>query len=336
VPGGQCNLRSDAQLAIVIFTDTGDQTTDPPPGQPNNSEQSWVNYFRNIEAVDGGTRRAMLNGILCPGRQNVGSNGPCTDNLTDLTLYDRLRRVISQMGGVEGSSRDTDRPLLPTTIRSIMNAVIGAVSRYRLTKPPISASLKVVLQRDGGAVEIPRDPDTGYDYNGAANTVSLFGPSLPDAVGREMAVSYRYWVDRLPPPTSQCPPCTPPLVCNPATGRCECPLDCGAPRPSPRYRCDPISCTWICGFDCNGACTQYQTCNTTSCACECQQNVTCPTGFRFNTDRCECTCFTEDLGCDQQRFDLDPVACTCTCKPDCGGCSESSPCNRALCRCIPQ
>ena len=260
-----------------------------------------------------------------------------SDNLTDLTRYDRLAQLISQMSGVEGSLRASDQAQLPTTLSRIVSAVIGAVSQYRLSRPPISATLKVVVGRaDGGAEVIARNPGVGFDYDSAANSLTLFGAAIPDQPGREVAVSYRYWVDRQPPPAGECPQCTAPQVCNPTRGACECPLDCGAPSPSPRHLCKPQTCRWECAGDCNGTCNQYQRCSQDQCACVCQQNVTCAPGFRFNGDVCDCLCDTEALGCDQTRFDIDLEACACRCKADCGGCSVSSPCNLATCRCVPR
>lgn len=345
VTGGACNLRSDAQLVVIFLSDTGDQTTAGPSGQPDNTVDSWARFFRNYTGgVGAAARAAIVDGIVCPSRTNIASadggiaSGPCTDDLANLPLYDRIPQVISLMGGVEGSVRASDQAQLPSTIRSILNSVIGAVSTLRLSKPPISATLKVVVGRaDGGAETIVRNPDTGFDYDGVANTLTLFGAAVPDAAGREVAVSYRYWNDRQAPPASQCPSsCTPPLTCDAASGSCQCPFDCGSPAPSPRHTCDRQACQWKCSGDCNGQCGQYQTCSQDLCACQCQQAVTCAPGFRFNGTLCDCVCDTEALGCDQARFDVDLAQCTCTCKTDCGGCSASSPCNPASCRCVPR
>jgi hypothetical protein len=345
VPGAECNLRPDAQLVVIFFTDTGDQTTAAPPGQPDNSVGSWASYFGDYDPNRSGAQRALVHGILCPGRQSVtlpdgGVEGPCTDNLLDPALYDRYSQLVSRMGGVEGSIRDSDQAQLPQTITQILNAVIAQVSPYQLTRPPISATLKVVMQKMVSGqlqvVEVPRHPTDGFEFDGAENSVVLRGSFLPDAPGRDIAVSYRYWVDRQPP-TTTCPPCSPPRTCNPGTGQCECPASCdGSPQPSPRHRCDPLTCTWACDSACNGTCSSYQTCNTESCACECVQSASCPPGFRFSPTACDCICDTEALGCNLQRYDLDPLACTCTCKPDCGGCAASSPCNTSVCRCIAQ
>ncbi len=201
-PGGECFLRPDAQLVIIFFTDTGEQTpdTNPPPGQPDNSVASWVRYFSDYDLSRPGAQRALVHGILCPGRQAVGAEGPCTDALLDPALYDRYSQLVSQMGGVEGSIRDTDQPQLPGTIRVILNAAIAAASPYRLTKPAISATLKVVVDRLEGPVEVPRDPLDGFDFDAAAGRVVILGSYFPAATGREVAVSYRHWTDA-PSPT---------------------------------------------------------------------------------------------------------------------------------------
>lgn len=342
VTNGSCSFRSDAQVVVIFFSDTGEQTSSNPPGRSGTTVADWVAYFNNFNQGAGGVmRRALVSGIVCPSRTLIvrdgGTDGPCTDNLTSLPAYDRLSQFLSAVGGVEGSIRASDQAQLPATIGRILSSVIGAVSQYRLTKPPISASLKVARQlSDGGVTEVARDPATGFDYDGVSNTITLFGPSIPDAPNREIAVSYRYWVDRSAPPGMQCPPCTAPLTCNPATGACECPLDCGAPRPSLRHVCEPTMCQWTCAGDCNGQCTQYQSCATDTCSCNCLPSVTCAPGYRFNGALCDCVCDQEALACDQSRFDIDLEACTCRCKADCGGCSPTSPCNLAMCRCVPR
>jgi len=336
VDGGSCALRSDAQLVLIFFTDTGEQTpaSQAPPGQDGgNTPADWASYFQRTPA-DAGT---LVHGILCPLRADGGTVGPCTDNLVDPVLYDRYSEVIRLRGGVEGSIRDVDQPQLPQTITRILNAVQGAVSRLRLSKSPISATIKVVLERPsapGGSLDVPRDPLSGFDYSGSANSVVLLGSYFPDAPGREVAVSYRFWQDRsAPPPIPQCPPCTAPLTCDPQTLTCVCPSDCGAPAPSTRHRCDPVSCTWVCATDCNGECTGYRTCDLQACGCACEQNVTCAPGFIFDSNACDCRCATEALGCGP-RYDVDPVACACVCKPDCGGCGVEERCNPSLCQCI--
>jgi hypothetical protein len=338
VPGTSCQLRPGAQLVVIFFTDTGEQTTasDSPPGADGgNTTADWIRYFQSAYRPDAGP--ALVHGLLCPLRPDGGSTGPCSDNLLNSAQYDRYSDLVRALGGVEGSSRDgIDAQRLPDTIRRILNAVFGSVSPYRLSRPPISTSLKMAVERpavDGGFVVVPRSSTDGFDYNGATNTVALYGTFFPDAPDREIAVSYRYWVNgEAPPPQPQCPTCAPPLLCDPATLTCICPPDCGASRPSPRHRCDPISCTWVCAPDCGGECTGYRLCHPDTCSCACRDQVTCAPGYTFDGNACDCVCNTSALGCDPVRYDADPLSCACVCKPDCG-CADPATCIQSLCQC---
>src|SRR6266550_3639055 len=91
VPGGDCTLRPDAQLAVIFMTDTGEQTTDAeaPPAEPDNSVLSWINYFSDYDVLRPAAQRALVNGILCPLRPTVDDPVPCSDRLPDPALFDR-------------------------------------------------------------------------------------------------------------------------------------------------------------------------------------------------------------------------------------------------------
>jgi cysteine-rich repeat protein len=128
VAGAECSLRPDARLAIVFFTDTGEQTSsrEPAPGQLDGSIASWVNYFSDYDLQTAGAQRAQVHGILCPGRPAPGdTTGPCSDGLANPALYERYSDVVAQMGGTEGSIQDTDQSHLSATIRTIVDAAIA-------------------------------------------------------------------------------------------------------------------------------------------------------------------------------------------------------------------
>jgi cysteine-rich repeat protein len=128
VPGGECSLRSDARLAVIYFSDTGEQTSNrnPPPGQPDNSVASWAGYFGDYDLLTPGAQRAQVHGILCPARPAPGdTTGPCSDGLLDPALYDRYSQVIDQLGGTEGSIRDDKGSRLSDTIKHIVDAAIA-------------------------------------------------------------------------------------------------------------------------------------------------------------------------------------------------------------------
>jgi cysteine-rich repeat protein len=124
----ECDLRPDARLAIIFFTDTGEQTSsrEPPPGQLDGSVASWVRYFSDFDLLTAGAQRAQVHGILCPGRPVPGdTTGPCSDGLANPALYDRYSDVVAQMGGHEGSIQDNDQSRLSATIQTIVDAAIA-------------------------------------------------------------------------------------------------------------------------------------------------------------------------------------------------------------------
>jgi hypothetical protein len=127
VPGTDCNLRPDASLAIIFMTDTGEQTPNrnAPPGQPDNTVASWVDYFSDYDLLTPGAQRADVHGILCPLRPTADNPEPCSDRLEDPALFDRYSDVIRGLGGAEGSIRNDDQSSLDATIRDIVAAAIA-------------------------------------------------------------------------------------------------------------------------------------------------------------------------------------------------------------------
>jgi cysteine-rich repeat protein len=127
VPGGECSLRPGARLAVIFMTDTGEQTLSrsAPPGQPDNSVASWVNYFSDFDLTTAGAQRAQVHGLLCPGRPTHGNPDPCSDTLEDPALFDRYSDVIASLGGFEGSIRNDDQSQLANTITQIVDAAIA-------------------------------------------------------------------------------------------------------------------------------------------------------------------------------------------------------------------
>lgn len=128
VADADCALRPDARLAIIFFTDTGEQTSsrEPPPGQPDGSVASWTRYFGDYDLWAPGAQRAQVHGILCPTRPIAGdTTGPCSDGLSNPALYERYSSLVSQMGGTEGSIMDDDQSHLSATIQTIVDAAIA-------------------------------------------------------------------------------------------------------------------------------------------------------------------------------------------------------------------
>src|SRR5439155_995152 len=138
VPGGECPLRPDAQLAVIFMTDTGDQTTDTetPPGEPDNSVPSWVSYFSDYDLLRPAAQRSLVDGIVCPLRPTVDNPAPCSDRLEDPVLFDRYSQVIAGMGGTEGSIRNDDMMQLNDSITRIVDAaIVGACCGNGIVDP---------------------------------------------------------------------------------------------------------------------------------------------------------------------------------------------------------
>lgn len=154
-------------------------------------------------------------------------------------------------GGVLGDFNiaQSNNPQLDNTIDAILSAAIAGTG-HQVAKPPISATIKVAIE-SGGTVgqcsvsDVPRDRTNGFDFDGASRRIVFFGNCRPSGPGKKVAVSYKFWNDGSPDPNGDpCGgKCQPPLVCNPGTGQCVCPDNCG------------------------GTCTQGQQCDMATCSC---------------------------------------------------------------------
>ncbi len=127
VPNTDCHIRPDARLAVIFMTDSGEQTPNAsrPPSEPDNSVQSWVDYFNDFDLLTPGAQRAQVHGILCPLRPTPDDPAPCGDRLSSSALFDRYSDVIADMGGTEGSISDTSQVHLSDTIMHIVDATIA-------------------------------------------------------------------------------------------------------------------------------------------------------------------------------------------------------------------
>src|SRR5881398_2605323 len=237
VPGGDCTLRPDAQLAVIFMTDTGDQTTDTetPPGEPDNSVPSWVSYFSDYDLLRPAAQRSLVDGLLCPLRPTPDNPAPCSDRLEDPALFNRYSQVIAGMDGTEGSIRNDDMMQLNDSITRIVDAaIVGACC-------------------GNGIVDPGEDCDDGNQLNGdCCSSNCKFEP--PTTVCRPAAgpcdvaelctgTSGQCPADTLKPSTFKCRPAAGPCdaaerctgtdaacpadakktsdVCRPATGPCD-------------------------------------------------------------------------------------------------------------------
>ncbi|MFH1807980.1 MAG: adventurous gliding motility lipoprotein CglD [Pseudomonadota bacterium] len=400
------HLREDTNLVLILLGDADDQQYTNATAAAGIDE--YEAFFRALPVASFTT-----GGILCP-------DGSCGE--TQRTPH-VATGFVNRFGGVLGGLKDLSS--IAPTIDAIVDQVVGRVSPYTLQEPAISSTIKVAISRDGstGACltivptcpcdDVPRSRDNGFDYDSSTNTIAFFGDCRPLAASpaADIAVSYRYWIDRTPDadPGQNCD-CTPPQVCDPLTlacycppdcGQanlppeevcntstctvecrpdcgascggasvcvsttslcgCECPSDCGGPSPGGGFSCDrdpgsasfctytctgcpgtpPNSqmvcdaptCTWQCPA-CS-ACPGLATCNMATCACDCQQTLSCNPGYQWDAQACDCVCDTASLGCGA-RYLPSASLCACICADNCGDqCQGSVHCNSSLCACVP-
>ena len=123
-----------------------------------------------------------------------------------------------------------------------------------------------------------------------------------------------------------------------ATCSWQCAVDCNVGAIDAAHFCNASTCEVECRADCGG-CSASETCDTASCACVCDESVTCAAGFVFDADTCQCTCDLNQA-C-PVTHDLNPDTCACECgegangQPDCNGCGPGELCQASLCMCRP-
>jgi hypothetical protein len=262
--------RQDATLVVVLLGDADDQTSGlnstssncggsaDAAGNSCENVQNFVNFFGNVTAPTAPTNKTgkliTVHGIVCPSGSACGcSNGnPCTLSNTSREFnpqpssgVSQLRhaRVVNATGGVLGSILDTNS--IDASMDAIIADAIGNAG-YRTLKPPIGASIKVAVSavRNPSTCSkdnIPRSTVNGFDFDGSARTLSLFGACRPADLSATAAVSYQYWVDAVSDPNGGTPceddpnysptepdHCTgPTLGCNDAGNQCVCKPNCG-------------------------------------------------------------------------------------------------------------
>ena len=277
--------RQDATLVVVILGDADDQTagytsisyecngsTDA-AGNGCENVQNFVNFFGSVTSASVPTNKTgkliTVHGIVCPS----GSACGCTTATCDFTsntdrefnpqpvngvVQQRHARVVNATGGVLGSIIDT------SSIDASMDAIIADAignAGYRTLKPPIGASIKVAVSavRNPAACSannIPRSTVNGFDFDGSARTLSLFGACRPVDQNATAAVSYQYWVDSVSDPNGGTP-CEddpnysptepdycagPTLGCNGAGNQCVCKPNCGGSCGT-GFQCDMATCS---------------------------------------------------------------------------------------------
>lgn len=271
------HLRAGAHLLLILMGDADDQfyADADLPGGINTYEA----FFRALPVAS-----ISMGGILCPEGEACG----------EAHRNPRVARaLVNRFGGVIGSLHDLAS--IAPTVAAIIDAAIGAVSPYRLTKDAIASTIKVVLEMGStvgpcDTTNVPRSRVNGFDYDPRSHHLQFFGNCRPSRSGAKVSVSYRYYIDQ--------------------TGEPD------------RPECSACS-----------SCTGISRCDLQSCQCVCDQAIDCGPGRRWDQTACDCVCDMASLGCDTNHRP-DESICACVCAPECGGCGLGSTCNQSLCQCL--
>ena len=251
-------LRKNADIVVVVLSDAEDQTsglhTSHQPKESWEDIQNLVDFFQG-KGPNAIGKKAQVNAIYCPSGKGCGDDVVPTyaDGIT------RMQRVANETGGV--SSSILNETAIPSTMAEIVNRAIGSAG-IKTQKPMLGASLRVAIQNPVDAnncdkSDVPRSRQHGFDYDGFAQTVSLFGDCRPKANQQSrVALSYRAWEAS----HEKHFPCEKDIHFNPdAEGHCEGRFTCDAKQDVCVCPATPAAC---------GTCPQEApVCNPQTCTC---------------------------------------------------------------------
>lgn len=125
------------------------------------------------------------NNILTFGMVPVSTNAckptPKTEDLP--------RCVIEGNGGASINISTALDQEVAAAMDRIVDAVAGATSQFKLTRSPITSTIKVNVR----GVDIPRSRSEGFDYDPVSKSVVFYGSQYRPKMGDTVIVSYRLW-----------------------------------------------------------------------------------------------------------------------------------------------
>jgi hypothetical protein len=282
--------RADATLVVVILGDADDQTTGASSAAENcgtggskdtagsscEPVSNFISFFGNATSTATPSNKTgqliTVHGIVCPSGGACGcgaTSGTC--NLTNDTREfnpqpvggvsrQRHAAVVNATGGVLGSILDN------ASIEASMDAIIADAignAGHKTLKPPIGASIKVAVSavRNPAACnanDLPRSTINGFDFDGSARTLSLFGACRPADENATAAVSYQYWYDAVKDPNGAVPCEDDPNYSPTEPDHCT----------GPTLGCNETGDRCVCKPACGGTCGAGTACDMTTCSCE--------------------------------------------------------------------
>ena len=160
-------LRVDANLAIVVISDAGDQSTQP------------VSYYQNrLINVKGFNRLSMFTfSTIGPFLPMAPAN--CTyDDASGVTRYQALTTFTS------GVSDEICSSNWATTLQNLGRTAFGYRTQFFLNNTPDLAAQPLDVQINGVPV-----PTTGWNYDSASNSITFTSMTTPQS-GETLTVTY--------------------------------------------------------------------------------------------------------------------------------------------------
>lgn len=149
-------LRSEASLAIVVITDTEDQST-------NSDPRSIASFLTNLKS--GRPERVLFYGAMIP--STVATPSCPRDDGPPL----KIEQVMTTFKGTEFNVCDNDYGVRLAHIAADVVQKVGRI--MYLTRPPVPGTIVVMY----GSQEIPEDAESGWLYDPVRNAL-LFGSKL--------------------------------------------------------------------------------------------------------------------------------------------------------------
>ena len=156
-------------------------TNDPDTMMP------WGTVY-NTDSLANIVKYFQRNNVLTFGYVPVVTTRNCT---TKLNVADLPRCVIE---GNKGAAIPISATFVQQDVDAAMNrivdAVAGAASQYKLTRSPITHTIKVNV----GGMDVPRSRNQGFDYDQASRSIIFYGGNYRPQIGQQVFISYRVWV----------------------------------------------------------------------------------------------------------------------------------------------
>lgn len=102
---------------------------------------------------------------------------------------DLPRCVIEAAGGAYinvATAADAD---VQAAMNKLVDAIAGAASQFKLTRTPITSTIKVNI----GGIDVPRSRSNGFDYDPVSKSVVFYGSQFRPDIGAQVFISYRVW-----------------------------------------------------------------------------------------------------------------------------------------------